>query len=100
MAKEKTTDAASEAVEPITVVVLKGKSVRHDGESYTQNTRVKLSPGDASRLIAAGFVKTLDAVKLEMEEASGQEVSVIKSDGQSTITSDEPPVVKSESEED
>jgi len=99
MAKDKTTDAASEAADLITVVVLKGKSVRHDGDNYTQNTRVELSPGDANRLIASGFVKTLDAVKQEMEEASGQEVSVIKSDGQSTITSDEPNVVKTESGE-
>jgi len=99
MAKDKATDAASEAADLITVVVLKGKSVRHDGQSYTQNTRVELPQSDATRLIASGFVKTLDAVKQEMEEASSQEVSITKDDGQSTITSDAPSVVKSQSEE-
>lgn len=99
MAKEKTTDAAAEAADLITVVVLKGKSVRHDGESYTQNTRVELSQSDTSRLVNSGFVKTLDSVKQEMEAASGQEVSISKEDGQSTITSDAPSVVKSENGE-
>ena len=99
MANEKKTNAASEAADLITVVVLKGKSVRHDGESYTQNTRVDLSQSDASRLIASGFVKTLDSVKQEMEAASGHEVSISKEDGQSTITSDAPSVVKTESGE-
>ncbi|WP_413535062.1 hypothetical protein [Rahnella inusitata] len=99
MANEKKPNAASESADLITVVVLKGKSVRHDGESYTQNTRVDLSQRDASRLIASGFVKTLDSVKQEMEVASGQEVSISKEDGQSTITSDSPSVVKTESGE-
>ncbi|TPG62558.1 hypothetical protein [Ewingella americana] len=99
MAKDKTADAATEAAEMVTVVVLKGKSLRHDGDNYAQNTRVELSASDVKRLIALGFVKTLDAVKQEMEETSGQEVSIIKSDGQSTITSDEPNVVKTESGE-
>ncbi|SMB46806.1 hypothetical protein SPRA44_610032 [Serratia proteamaculans] len=97
MAKVKTTDAVSEATDLITVVVLKGKSVRHDGDSYTQNTRVELSQRDANQLIASGFVKTLDAVKQEMEDVPGQEVTITKSDGQSMITSDAPSVVKSES---
>lgn len=99
MATEKKTNPASESADLITVVVLKGKSVRHDGESYAQNTRVELSQSDASRLIAPGFVKTLDSVKQEMEAASGQEVSIFKEDGQSTITSDAPSVVKTESGE-
>lgn len=95
MARDKTT----EATDVITVVVLKGKSVRHDGNTYTQNTRVDLSPSDANRLIASGFVKTLDSVKEEMEAASGQEVSITKADGQSMVISDAPSVVKSESGE-
>lgn len=99
MATDKKPNTASEAADLITVVVLKGKSVRHDGESYTQNTRVNLSPSDANRLITSGFVKTLDSVKEEMEAASGQEVSISKEDGQSTISSDAPSVVKSESGE-
>lgn len=97
MAKVKTIDAVSEAADLITVVVLKGKSVRHDGDSYTQNTRVELSQSDANQLIASGFVKTLDAVRQEMEEVPGQEVAITKSDGQSMITSDAPSIVKSES---
>ncbi|MCU1787751.1 hypothetical protein CUU54_02620 [Pectobacterium polaris] len=92
MAKDKTTDV-------ITVVVLKGKSVRHDGQSYMQNARVELSTSDANALIASGFVKTLDVLKQEMEEAFSQEVTVTKADGQSTITSGAPSVVKSESGE-
>ncbi|HBE9082127.1 hypothetical protein [Serratia fonticola] len=96
MAKDKTANGATDV---ITVVVLKGKSVRHDGKNYTQNTRVELSPSDADVLIASGFVKTLAAVKLEMEDVSGQDVTISKDDGQSSITSIAPSVVKSESGE-
>ncbi|MCW2454623.1 UNVERIFIED_ORG: hypothetical protein M2414_002362 [Rahnella aquatilis] len=87
MAKDKST---AESVELVSVVVLKGKTLRHDGGKYLQNTRVKLSEADAKQLIAKGFVKPLAELQQEMEVASAQEVSVSQSESQTSITTSEP----------
>lgn len=79
MAKEK-------PAEFVSVVVLKGKFLRHDGEEYPQNTRVSLPEEDAKRLMLLGFVKTHEALLLEAEGNAAQEVSVTKTEGQATIT--------------
>lgn len=79
MAKEK-------PAEFVSVVVLKGKFLRHDGEKYPQNTRVSLPEEDAKRLMLLGFVKTHEALLLEAEGNAAQEVSVTKTEGQATIT--------------
>ncbi|WP_410015812.1 hypothetical protein [Sodalis sp. C49] len=42
----------------VQVVVLKRKTVRHDGETYPENTLMDLSEADAAALIKAGFVAT------------------------------------------
>lgn len=70
----------------VSVVVLKGKSVRHDGEDHPQNTRVSLPLNDANRLINLGFVKTHESLLLEVDGAETQDVSVTKEEGQTTIT--------------
>ena len=88
MAKDKTSKVVSEAT-LVTVVVLKGKHLRHDGEEYAQNTRVQLSETDSKRLIALGFVKSLSDLQQELEEAGPQEVSVTQTDSQTTITTSE-----------
>ena len=79
MAKEK-------PAEMVSVVVLKGKSLRHDGEGYPQNTRVSLPLKDANRLIKLGFVKSLESLLLEIDDSETQEASVTKEEGQTTIT--------------
>lgn len=90
MAKDKTTEAASEAADLVSVVVLKGKHLRHDGEDYAQNTRVQLSEADSKRLIALGFVKSLSDLQQELEGAGPQEVSVTQADSQTSITTSDP----------
>lgn len=90
MAKDKATEAASEAADLVTVVVLKGKHLRHDGEEYAQNTRARLSEADSKRLIALGFVKTLSALQQEMEDAGPQDVSVTQADSQTIIKTSDP----------
>lgn len=86
MAKEKSTDATTIK----TVVVLRGKNIRHDGETYAQNTRVDLPAEAADRLISLGFVKTMDVLLQEAEsaDADAQSVSVTKEDGQVSVTTD------------
>ncbi|RYM47644.1 hypothetical protein [Serratia proteamaculans] len=97
MAKDKTTEAASEAADLVTVVVLKGKHLRHDGEEYSQNTRVRLSEADSKRLIGLGFVKSLSDLQQELEDAVPQEVSVTQVGSQTTITTSDPATPKPES---
>lgn len=86
MGKEKPTKSTATK----TVVVLRGKNIRHDGETYAQNTRVELPEEAADRLISLGFVKTMDALLQEAEEADAdaQAVSVTKEDGQVSVTTD------------
>lgn len=90
MAKDKTTEAASGDADLVSVVVLKGKYLRHDGEEYAQNTRVQLSETDSKRLIALGFVKSLSDLQQELEGAGAQEVSVTQTHSQTTITTPAP----------
>jgi len=87
MAKDNVT---TESVELVSVVVLKGKTLRHDGEKYLQNTRVKLSEADAKQLIAKGFVIPLADLQQEMEVTSAQEVSVSQAESQTSVTTSEP----------
>lgn len=90
MSKTKATEAVPEAAGLVSVVVLKGKHLRHDGEDYKQNTRIDLAESDATRLITLGFVKALSVLQQEMDEVSPQEVSVTQTDSQTTITTSEP----------
>lgn len=90
MSKTKATEAAPEVADLVSVVVLKGKHLRHNGEDHKQSTRVDLAASDASRLISLGFVKALSTLQQEMEEVSPQEVSVTQTDSQTTITTSDP----------
>ena len=44
-------------------VVLKGNCIRHDGEVYRENSRIPVSGKDAERLLAAGVIADVHALR-------------------------------------
>ena len=55
-------DGQEEAVEP-EFVVLKGNCIRHDGEVYRENSRIPVTGKDAERLLAAGVIADVQALR-------------------------------------
>lgn len=51
-------------------VVVKGRSVQHDGEFYRENQQITLDDSDAARLIDLGVVMTLEAVREKLAKAN------------------------------
>lgn len=51
-------------------VVVKGRSVQHDGEFYRENQQITLDDSDAVRLIELGVVIPLEAVREKLVEAN------------------------------
>lgn len=51
-------------------VVVKGRSVQHDGEFYRENQQILLDDADAARLIGLGVVMTLEAVQKMLAKAN------------------------------
>lgn len=51
-------------------VVVKGRSVQHDGELYRENQQITLDDADAARLIDLGVVMTLEAVRKMLAKAN------------------------------
>ncbi|MGX9376071.1 hypothetical protein ACWXV6_14925 [Pantoea ananatis] len=57
-------------------VVRKGHTLRHDGKTYRQNTRLNLPADEAKRLIAAGVVVDFDTLRREAQAREAASVSV------------------------
>ena len=55
-------DDQEEAAEP-EFVVLKGNFIRHDGEVYRENSLIPVSGKDAERLLAAGVIADVHALR-------------------------------------
>ncbi|HCT2142728.1 hypothetical protein ACUIG5_17795 [Raoultella ornithinolytica] len=55
-------DAEDETAAP-EYVVLKGNCIRHDGEIYRENLRIPVSGKDAERLLAAGVIADVQALR-------------------------------------
>lgn len=51
-------------------VVVKGRSVQHDGEFYRENQQITLDDSDAVRLIDLGVVMTLEAVREKLAKTN------------------------------
>ncbi|MFT2790539.1 hypothetical protein ACMV5I_10735 [Serratia sp. T13T92] len=47
----------------VSVVVIKGNTVRHDGRDFTENRTLTLSTEDAQRLIGLGVVADVDQLR-------------------------------------
>lgn len=44
-------------------IVLKGNSVRHDGETYRENTAIPVTGKDAERLLLAGIIADVNVLR-------------------------------------
>lgn len=53
-------NAAEESPE---YIVLKGNSVRHDGETYRENTAIPVTGKDAERLLLAGIIADVNVLR-------------------------------------
>lgn len=51
-------------------VVLKGNSIRHDGEVYRENTRIPVTGTDADRLLAAGVIADVQVLRQRVLSAA------------------------------
>ncbi|HGV9335275.1 TPA: hypothetical protein ACNOIO_002464 [Raoultella planticola] len=56
-------DDSVETVSEPEFVVLKGNSIRHDGEVYRENLRIPVSGKDAERLLAAGVIADVQVLR-------------------------------------
>lgn len=73
-------------VTEVGVVVLKGKHVKHDGVEFKQNARLSLPADAAQHLINMGFVKTLDDVRREAQQAENREGATVEVEDGTSIT--------------
>lgn len=58
------------------VVVVKGQTLRHSGETYTENSRLFLPHSDTSRLIDLGVVADVKALRQQEVRISGPSITV------------------------
>ncbi|HHH1655690.1 TPA: hypothetical protein ACPZS8_001926 [Yersinia enterocolitica] len=58
------------------LVVVKGQTLRHSGETYAENSRLFLSCSDASRLIDLGVVADVKALRQQEVRISGPSITV------------------------
>ncbi|HCT9408400.1 TPA: hypothetical protein OUC36_005045 [Raoultella ornithinolytica] len=63
-------DDSVEAVSEPEFVVLKGNSIRHDGEVYRENTRIPVTGTDADRLLAAGVIADVQVLRQRVLSAA------------------------------
>ncbi|MEC5321121.1 hypothetical protein VSX61_19635 [Brenneria populi subsp. brevivirga] len=71
----------AKATDTIAVVVLKGRTVRHNGNTYEPTNRLDVSESDAARLERMGFVVRQDALVAAAAEKSDPAVKITVSDG-------------------
>ena len=62
-------DADEEAATP-EFVVLKGNSIRHNGEVYRENVRIPVSGKDAERLLTAGVIADIQVLRQRILSAA------------------------------
>ncbi|EOZ3191999.1 TPA: hypothetical protein ACGIZ8_001750 [Yersinia enterocolitica] len=58
------------------VVVVKGQTLRHSGETYAENSRLFLPCSDASRLIDLGVVADVKTLRQQAARISGPSITV------------------------
>ncbi len=69
----------------VQVVVLKRKTVRHNGETYKENTLISLSEADADALIKFGFVATRESLLESAVSTSAAGTTITTQDGTSVV---------------
>ncbi|MBP0996657.1 hypothetical protein J8629_06190 [Serratia fonticola] len=60
----------------VSVVVIKGNTVRHDGRDFTENRTLTLSTEDAQRLIGLGVVEDVEQLRKQALKRATPAVSV------------------------
>lgn len=63
-------DDSVETVSEPEFVVLKGNSIRHDGEVYRENMRIPVTGTDADRLLAAGVIADVQVLRQRVLSAA------------------------------
>lgn len=61
-------------------VVVKGRSVQHNGILYTENQQIELEDSDAERLVALGVVMSLACVREKLVQANPSGTVTINGD--------------------
>ena len=63
-------DDSAEAVAEPEFVVLKGNSIRHNGEVYRENMRIPVTGTDADRLLTAGVIADVQVLRQRVLSAA------------------------------
>ncbi|EKN4117254.1 hypothetical protein DVP20_02725 [Yersinia enterocolitica] len=76
--QENTTESelVSDDSDEMELVVVKGQTLRHSGETHAENSRLFLSHEDAERLINLGVVADVKALRQQAASAIGPSVTV------------------------
>ncbi|EKN6241348.1 hypothetical protein ACU75N_002802 [Yersinia enterocolitica] len=75
-ANEVAGDHSADDSDEMEVVVVKGQTLRHSRETYTENSRLFLPHSDASRLIDLGVVPDVKALRQQEVRISGPSITV------------------------
>lgn len=80
--QEQTTESGTENNDPsdnsdeLEVVVVKGQTLRHSGETHAENSRLFLPHEDAERLINLGVVADVKALRQQTTRTAGPSITV------------------------
>ncbi|QDW34283.1 hypothetical protein FFE93_015255 [Yersinia sp. KBS0713] len=69
-------DGPADDSDEMELVVVKGQTLRHSGETYAENSRLFLPHSDASRLIDLGVVADVKALRQQEVRISGPSITV------------------------
>ncbi len=73
---EVTGDHSADDSDEMELVVVKGQTLRHSGETYMENSRLFLPCSDASRLIDLGVVADVKTLRQQAVRISGPTITV------------------------
>ncbi|HDM8084011.1 TPA: hypothetical protein PXN43_003654 [Yersinia enterocolitica] len=69
-------DHSADDSDEMELVVVKGQTLRHSGETYTENSRLFLPNNDAERLINLGVVADVKTLRQQETRISGPSITV------------------------
>ncbi|MCC8368101.1 hypothetical protein J8V57_17885 [Xenorhabdus sp. PB61.4] len=71
--EESDNDTQADGQETPEFVVVRGRTVRHNGVDYPENTVIPIFGGEAERLLALGVIVRLDDLRAQLLSRSSQE---------------------------
>ncbi|WP_227720545.1 hypothetical protein [Yersinia proxima] len=69
-------DNSADDSDEMEIVVVKGQTLRHSGETHAENSRLFLPHDDAERLISLGVVVDVKALRQQEARISGPSITV------------------------